>query len=469
MADYLGISTGANQEEISKAYRKKGKAIHPDKAKQAFIASRALAASKTAKAAARAATSKAKADGTSVKAPKPTAAKPPTERELRAVTKKATEDFARLGLINKILQGPDRERYDHFLQNGFPAWRGTGYYYTRYRPGGGTVLFGLFVFAGGAVHYLVLILSWKRQRDFVQRYIQQARKLAWGEAGPIAAIPGISTAGEATTTALPSAAADELAADANPASTLNRRERRAQEKAKKKPSAKDRAQTANSRSGTATPAAEQDNSAVAAGGSCVGPVAGPRKRVQAENGKTLVVDSAGNVFLEEIARRGGDNENQDSSDDESPSEPQLFLLDADEMPRPTIRDTMVCRLPVWAIEKAKSAVFDATSSGAANAADDAAEDSNSPNAQRRRKVPRKPKPGQVGSASANDAVGVVQSSVVSPTTGGVAVSASSSGDDEVDGFVAVGEQVAAVPGANGNNNNKKKKNNNNHKKGKKGN
>lgn len=26
-------------------------------------------------------------------------------------------------------------RYDHFYKNGVPRWRGTGYYYSRWRPG----------------------------------------------------------------------------------------------------------------------------------------------------------------------------------------------------------------------------------------------------------------------------------------------------------------------------------------------
>jgi hypothetical protein len=27
------------------------------------------------------------------------------------------------------------QRYDFFYKNGVPKWRGTGYYYSRYRPG----------------------------------------------------------------------------------------------------------------------------------------------------------------------------------------------------------------------------------------------------------------------------------------------------------------------------------------------
>ncbi len=71
------------------------------------------------------------------------------------------ERFARLGVIASILRSEDgRERsvsceitwlllgqpklmrlickirrYDFFYKNGVPRWRGTGYYYSRFRPG----------------------------------------------------------------------------------------------------------------------------------------------------------------------------------------------------------------------------------------------------------------------------------------------------------------------------------------------
>lgn len=30
---------------------------------------------------------------------------------------------------------PHHDRYDFFYKNGVPRWRGTGYYYSRFRPG----------------------------------------------------------------------------------------------------------------------------------------------------------------------------------------------------------------------------------------------------------------------------------------------------------------------------------------------
>jgi DnaJ family protein C protein 1 len=52
--------------------------------------------------------------------------------------KNIEERFARLGVIGTILRNPEsRKRYDFFYKNGVPKWRGTGYYYARFRPGVG--------------------------------------------------------------------------------------------------------------------------------------------------------------------------------------------------------------------------------------------------------------------------------------------------------------------------------------------
>ncbi|CAJ0767125.1 3651_t:CDS:10, partial [Entrophospora sp. SA101] len=46
------------------------------------------------------------------------------------------EKFSRLSSIGAILRNSEsRERYNFFLKNGVPKWRGTGYYYSRHRPG----------------------------------------------------------------------------------------------------------------------------------------------------------------------------------------------------------------------------------------------------------------------------------------------------------------------------------------------
>ena len=131
------------------------------------------------------------------------AAKHLSPAQQRAARKKASERFARLGLIANILRGPLRESYDHFLRNGFPKWRGTGYYYARFRPGIGSVLFGLYL-AAGAVHYFVMTFNAKRQREFLRNIIKEARQAAFGPAQ----VPGLAQAlGEQDSTAATAAAA----------------------------------------------------------------------------------------------------------------------------------------------------------------------------------------------------------------------------------------------------------------------
>ncbi|KAK9851434.1 Heat shock protein DnaJ [Penicillium brevicompactum] len=297
--DFLEIRPNANQEQITKAYRKKSRTIHPDKVKRAFIANYSKDKSK------------AKSNqGVNVN-------KGPSQREIDAATKNAHARSTRLNLVANVLRGPGRERYDHFLKNGFPLWKGTGYYYSRFRPGLGSVLAGLFLVFGGGAHYAALILGWKRQREFVDRYIRQARRAAWGDDIGVRGIPGLDAAAEA-----PAPAPEEGAG----AVAVNRRQKRMMDKENKKDKKGGRAGARAS--GTSTPT-EQPASTERAS-------TGERKRVVAENGKTLIVDSVGNVFLEE--------QNEDG-------ERQEFLLDIDQIERPGIGQTMVFQLPLWAFNR----------------------------------------------------------------------------------------------------------------------
>lgn len=209
--------------------------------------------------------------------------KGPSDAEVRRVIKQANERFARLGVVANILRGPNRERYDHFLKNGFPKWRGTGYYYARYRPGLGSVLLGLFLIGGGVAHYTALYLGWKRQREFVNRYIRHARRTAWGDELGIRGIP--SGDGMSNT---PAATMDP---DGAGMQSLNRRQRRLQEKETKK--------------GRISKTSGGVGSEIT--GASSGP-SGERKKVIAENGKVLIVDSTGNVYLEEETEDGDTKE-----------------------------------------------------------------------------------------------------------------------------------------------------------------
>lgn len=70
--------------------------------------------------------------------------------------------------IINILKTPDlRERYDFFRLNGFPKWRGTGYYYSRFKPGLGFVSIFLILFIS-VVQYLSGIVTYFQNRGRFQ-------------------------------------------------------------------------------------------------------------------------------------------------------------------------------------------------------------------------------------------------------------------------------------------------------------
>lgn len=303
--DFLEVSPSASQKDIEQANRKKSRLIHPDKARQAFISTFGKSRDDAKAAKSKSATG-SKAKETPRKKPGVTVRKKPSQKEIDKFTSEATNRYQLLAAVNEVLKGPQRERYDHFLKNGFPKWRGTGYYYERYRPGLGTVLVGLFVFGGGLVHYLVLIYSWKRQRDFVSRYVKRAREMAWGDSLGVPGVGSIRLGTDSGTATPPPSYAEAngngaAEDDEGQPQPRNRREKRMMEKMerkeKKTPKSAAAAKTARNE-GISTP---QDASLTS------GPV-GTKKRVQAENGKILIVDSVGNVYLEEEALEGGMHE-----------------------------------------------------------------------------------------------------------------------------------------------------------------
>jgi len=284
--DFLGVTPSASQDEISKAYRKKSRSLHPDKVKQQLAAERARETKARAK--------KSGKKGTHV-------VKQPSASEVKAAVKRASDRQARLSIIANILRGSGRERYDHFLSNGFPTWKGTGYYYNRYRPGLGTVMAGVFLFAGGAAHYIALYMGWKRQREFVDRYIRFARHAAWGENLGIN-VPGVD--GQPAPAPPPPDMQQQMYEDENGrAVPVNRKMRRMQERGAKKDAKESqgsggrrgrRAATAATSSGRASGSATPQPAPPQGSGPT-----GAKKRVVAENGKVLVVDSLGDVYLEQ--------------------------------------------------------------------------------------------------------------------------------------------------------------------------
>lgn len=295
--DFLGVKPSASQTELSKALKKKSRTLHPDKVKQQFITARS--------------TGKFKQKGD--KKPGVHVSKGPSEKEVRNAYKDANERYARLAVVAKILQSENRERYDHFLANGFPKWRGTGYYYARFRPGLGSVLVGLFLALGGGAHYGALVLNWKRQTDFIDRYIRHARRTAWGDETGIRGIPGVD-GNPASGSATPEEPETMM--------QMNRKQKRQMEKENKKE--KSGKSKTGGKTSAARPSARDD-----------GPT-GEKKRVVAENGKILIVDSIGNVYLEE--------EDEDGNTQE-------FLLDPEEIPKPTLKDTALYKFPGWFYHK----------------------------------------------------------------------------------------------------------------------
>lgn len=288
--DFLEIIPSASQDEINKAYRKKSRILHPDKVNRLFSDDKKQSGGKKG-------------------------SKIPSKSEIKSAGKAASDRFARLGIVAEILRGPGRERYDHFLRNGFPTWRGSGYYYARFRPGLGSVFVFLFVFVGGGAHWVMLFTSWKQQQKFVQKYITDARRIAWKDGMGIP-IPGLDTAATAP-------AADENEAQQQQQIPRNRRERRIADKMEAKDMKKEKKQPKKAAKSSPTVSPTPPSGIV-----------GPRKKVVAENGKMLIVDSAGNVYLEQRDEDGEVHE---------------YLLDVNEIPRPTIKSTALYRLPAWTI------------------------------------------------------------------------------------------------------------------------
>lgn len=285
---FLGVTPSATLDDVNKAYRKRSRQLHPDKAIQQIIAQRS--APKVS--------SKKEQPGSNKKAGV-RVTKGPSQKERTQIAKEATERYARLAVVASILKGSQRSRYDHFLQNGFPKWRGTGYYYERLRPGLGTVLLGLLISVGGAAHYFTLYMNYNRQRKFVERYISHARRTALGSD----VIPGLDVGHAAA--APPPVAAQDMDEQQMP---MNRKQKRMQEKeGRRKDTTK---ATRIARLHGKTDQTSGIDTTVVESVPLPQPQQpqGNRKRVVADNGKILIVDQGGNVYLEEETVEGTKHE-----------------------------------------------------------------------------------------------------------------------------------------------------------------
>ncbi|KAJ2003972.1 hypothetical protein GGI04_002777 [Coemansia thaxteri] len=121
--ELLGVGPKSGVSEINKAYRQLSKKYHPDKLR--------------------------KLPGDKGEAEK--------------------KRFQRVTLVVNILRdGEMRKRYNFFRKNGVPVWRGTGYLYRRWRPGFGTVMAGLLVFASGMQYLFHHLSYWRAQQRIAE-------------------------------------------------------------------------------------------------------------------------------------------------------------------------------------------------------------------------------------------------------------------------------------------------------------
>lgn len=102
-----------------------------------------------------------------------------TSPDKNAGVPEAYKRFERLGLIHKILRDGRRDRYNHFLSRGFPEWRGTGYFYHRYRPGLVFVAVFLVLLSVG-VQLVAQTLAWRKDKARLDQLRRSAYALAWG-------------------------------------------------------------------------------------------------------------------------------------------------------------------------------------------------------------------------------------------------------------------------------------------------
>ncbi|KAH9273858.1 hypothetical protein BASA83_003852 [Batrachochytrium salamandrivorans] len=123
----LEVPRTAEQAEINKAYRKKSRTFHPDKT---------------------------------------------TDTKLHRLHTLLTS-------ISTILKDDDKRlRYDGHLSRGFPTWRGTDYYYSRYKPGLVEVVVFILFFISVA-QYIIAWIFYHRQKQEIETKIGYLNELSY--------------------------------------------------------------------------------------------------------------------------------------------------------------------------------------------------------------------------------------------------------------------------------------------------
>ncbi|KAI1316004.1 hypothetical protein EDD11_010529 [Mortierella claussenii] len=122
---WMGVTQKTPKNEIERAFRKMSRSLHPDKNKGA----------------------------------------------------KTQEKYARLSSIITILRDDGkRERYNFFLKNGVPRWRGSAYLYRRHRPGFKAVCIFLVILISG-FQYLASYVSYIQEKRRMSGMIEQYKEM----------------------------------------------------------------------------------------------------------------------------------------------------------------------------------------------------------------------------------------------------------------------------------------------------
>ena len=160
------------------------------------------------------------------------------------------------------------------------------------------------------MHYGAMYISWKRQKEFVARYVTHARRVAGNDVA-VSGMNGLpSNTAQAQAPVAPVMPDED---DEQNGMVLNRRQKRMQEKDGKR---KDVAKATRKARLTRGKGDDKDENSAEDRPQISAPmdpeiISGPtgsKKKVIAENGKVLIVDSAGNVYLEERTTEGAVHE-----------------------------------------------------------------------------------------------------------------------------------------------------------------